>query len=229
MTKVVCVGCSWTDGFGDHEVENTYPYIIKENFPDWEVFNLGLRGCNNYFINIILERAIERIRPDFVIHQVTNWNRWMYYDLEYYVDLFLQDTDIPGYYTLDSHRYVKDIAMWTVSCLSHPYPKILSKTEISRRGQLRIDHYNLTSTGLVYELEDMSLYKTEALLKNVPHMMLFWRDNKQCLPSFKRWNRYPCVERDLGFDLVVDEGKHFLKDGNTQLVEKMILPRLMNV
>jgi len=224
--RIVCIGCSWTDGFGDHGPDQTYPHIIKEQNPDWEVYNLGLRGTNNHFINLITAKAIDQLKPDFVIRQVTNFNRGMYYDPYYNIGLHYTITNEPGYYVLDAHRYIENIPMWTISGLSHPYKELLSSQEIRQRNQLWEEYYNVMSNGFSNEIEDAALYKARGLLENTPHMMLFWLDNKISLSSNLLWDTYPCVERDLGFAHIVDDGKHFLREGNQKLVNEILMPEI---
>jgi hypothetical protein len=78
--------------------------------------------------------------------------------------------------------------------------------------------------NFAFELEDSALYKTKALLENIPHVILFWRNRTAKLPGYDLWKTYPCVECDIGFDLVIDNGDHFDSRGNTLVVEQIIEP-----
>jgi len=221
MNKIVCVGCSWTDQLDKNRHKSTYPYIIKQRHPDWTVYNLGVKGANNFFINMMLETAIRELLPDFVIRQVTGWNRWMWFDDNYKCELNFTEVE-EGYFQSDHDKYVEDLVLWTASGLSHPFDNQLTRQELLRRDRLRLEHYSTMPPNFALELEDSALYKTRALLEDIPHLILFWRDNTHKLSGYDLWKTYPCIERDIGFDLVIDAGDHFDSRGNTLLVEQII-------
>ena len=54
----------------------------------------------------------------------------------------------------------------------------------------------------------------------------YWRDLNYQLPNSDWWGKYPCVERDIGFELCVDEGKHFDRTGNTILIDQLLEPEI---
>ena len=222
MSKtVVCVGCSWTDQIQDNTF--TYPYLIKRRHPDWTVYNLGVRGANNVFINMVLEQAIKTLSPDFVIRQVTSWNRWMWHGDDYSCQLRLLEGE-NGYYYSDVAAYANEVVLWTTSGLAHPFKDQFDQQELQWRNQMRSQHYDSMPLNLALELEDAALHKSRSLLADIPHLMLFWRDNSAKLPGANIWQGYPCVERDVGFEYVIDDGDHFDYEGNALLLEKIIEP-----
>jgi hypothetical protein len=213
MIKVVCVGCSWTDGFEEFSYKETYPHIIKERHPDWKVYNLGLRGANNFFINMVLEQALRDIEPDFVVRQVTTWNRWMTYDDR--IQLHYDELE-PGYWHSNLDAYSNTV-MWTAGSLCHP-----NYYDAKYYDKIRQHHYEHMPEQFSLELEEAALTKTEKLLRDTPHTLLFWKDNTSKLANPDWWKYYPCIERDIGFSDAVDSGKHFLRDGNTKVADLLI-------
>ena len=214
MTKILCIGCSCTEGFAEHSYKETYPYIIKERHPDWGVYNLGLRGANNHFINIVLEQAIREIQPDYVVRQVTTWHRWMTYDDR--INLHYDCLE-PGYWHSNLDAYGREAALWTASSLSHPIYNDAKYYE-----KVRVFHYENMPMQFSFELEEAALTKTERLLETIPHTLLFWKDKTFKLPNPDWWQHHPCVEREIGFDDMVDEGKHFLKTGNDKVADLLL-------
>jgi hypothetical protein len=222
--KIVCVGCSWTDQLALGDYHTTYPYLLKQRHTQAEVYNLGIRGANNFLINMVLTSAIKSLNPDFVVRQVTSWNRWMWLPDRFQFDLRLAEME-PGYFHLDVESYAHDLVLWTAGSLAHPFQDITA-TQLHDREQRRIRHYDDMSLSLDFELEDSALYKTSALLNNIDHVMLFWRNNTSKLPSYNKWQQYPCVERDVGFSHSIDSGDHFGVEGNQAVIDQIIQPVL---
>ena len=59
--KVVCVGCSFTDGLLQYQTKHngTYPYILGRLLPEATIYNLGHKGSDNLFSLIMIEQAIK--------------------------------------------------------------------------------------------------------------------------------------------------------------------------
>lgn len=225
MTKIVCVGCSWTGLFSLNTQEVTYPGLIKEQNPDFEVYNLGIGGANNFFINIVLEQAIEKLKPDYVVRQVTEWNRWMTYEAK--VKLKFVEFK-PGYFQSDVKWYGHNVALWTPgSCrdwsgaMAHP-----NYQDVEYYDNIRLNHYKYMPDQFALELEEASLTKTEKLLQNIPHTILFWKNNTSRLANTAWWTKYPSVQRDIGFHNSVDDGDHFLREGNIEVLDQLINPEM---
>lgn len=81
MTKILCIGCSWTYG-SDVESNQTYPFFLEQYLNKKNhsvtVFNGGLQGADLNLSTISLFRLEELINPDIVIFQITTADRMLF-------------------------------------------------------------------------------------------------------------------------------------------------------
>jgi hypothetical protein len=71
---IVCVGCSWTYGYGV-EADQTYPAHLQNILSDYTVINAGHCGVDIDYAIFSAVRLIEEYNPCFVIFQMTTLDR----------------------------------------------------------------------------------------------------------------------------------------------------------
>lgn len=81
MTKILCVGCSWTYG-SRLESNQTYPFFLEqylnERSHSVSVFNGGLQAADLNLSIMTLFRLEELINPDIVVFQITTADRSLF-------------------------------------------------------------------------------------------------------------------------------------------------------
>lgn len=218
--KILCVGCSWTEETGTTGEEETYPWLLRERFPRADVYNFGLRGANNVFINMILRMALRDIQPDYTIRQVTGFARGMAAP-EAIPLKFKQVAD--RYWILDRAYYFHNIVFWTAANISH-----IGWEDVYSLKEKRA-FFNNFIDGTHYEyklrIDEGALLLSNHLLKDCAHTTMFWKDDREKLLSQELWHDAIAVETDIGFEHAIDEGAHFDRVGNT-LVADMLQPRI---
>lgn len=80
LPNILCLGCSFTEGIGNRE-EDSWVSIIKNSFPQYNVYNLGAGGGSNDTIARILTNVVSLFRPDHVFILWTIANRFESYHI----------------------------------------------------------------------------------------------------------------------------------------------------
>tara|TARA_B100000029_G_scaffold158723_2_gene154191 strand:- start:135 stop:935 length:801 start_codon:yes stop_codon:yes gene_type:complete len=75
--KIACIGCSWTEGERlPYEKTISYPEalynLLSQTMPDISVYNCGIGGTSAKLHKILYTWVIKQIKPDFIIHQITD-------------------------------------------------------------------------------------------------------------------------------------------------------------
>jgi hypothetical protein len=78
LPTILCLGCSFTEGIGNKE-EDTWVSIIKNSFPQYNVYNLGVGGASNDTIARILTNVVSLFNPEHVFILWTHFNRFESY------------------------------------------------------------------------------------------------------------------------------------------------------
>lgn len=216
--KVVCVGCSFTNGPSGSGIAGTYPHHIKSFFKSATVYNLGIGGSSNIMSNIILEKAIEEIVPDFVVRQVTLKERFMM--LQDKNSFTINENIIKledNYYLLNDNNIRKHVAYWSSSKIYY------TGLEYSIKDLEKIQKffYKNFSDAMIQELHESILSKTEVLLKNIPHVIFSWR-------KLDSTGKYKSVEEMVGFERenLSDLAGHFNTIGNKKIFDNIIKPEM---
>ena len=118
--KIVCVGCSFTDGMlpGIMSYKDTYPYKLLQYFPKATVYNLGISGGSNYLTYRVMDQAIRYYLPQIVVRQVSPSIRFFAYNMEKKLEnksLVNYAEKKPGknYYLMDKNTYKEDFQIFT--------------------------------------------------------------------------------------------------------------------
>jgi len=225
--KIVCVGCSWTCGVvaANPLEQDTYPHIIKEHYPEAEVFNLGLSGGSNFLISMILDWALLNIKPDIVVRQYSSCHRWQMSKVDKL--RYVRYNEVaPNYHKLDIKSISEQFVSWTANKVSYPNHH---KYEYSEKelDQMYRDFNERTSFETSQHLEEALFFRTQAQLQGVPNVQFFWRQNYHRSVMAKHFLHIPAVISQPWHDeCTVDKGGHFGRKGNELLFEHIINPEL---
>lgn len=225
--KIVCVGCSWTDSVLhiSPDETHTYPHIIKEHYPESEVYNFGLSGGSNALISVILDWVLENIKPDVVIRQYSSWNRWQYCKNEKALEYIRYDEMEPGYFKLERKSISEQFISWTANKVSFPehHKHEYSQKEMDNMHRTFCNH---NTFEMVTYMEEAIYFRTQAQLQNVNNIQFFWRDYSKARLS-NHWSHLPVIQNQPWHDdHTIDEGGHFGRSGNELLFENIINPEL---
>lgn len=217
--KVVCVGCSFTNGHtGSRAPYGSYPHIIKENVKGSIVYNLGIGGGSNIMSNMILESAINQIKPDFVVRQITLKERFAVTKKEKNIDLLDMLSPYGNDYFLINENKIRNIFAYWSSRKTYHTGTDYTPTELAKTQKF---FYNMFTDTMIDELHDSIISKTEKMLSSIPHVVFSWRE-------LDTLGKYPSVETTIGFEKenLSDFDGHFNIAGNTKLFEKIIKPEI---
>ncbi len=83
MTKIACIGCSWTEGIAvdgqlmDHQ--DTYPYLLskylRENAKNNVMYNAGRSAAGTEYYHLVTDYLIKKFNPDIFVIQFTTHDR----------------------------------------------------------------------------------------------------------------------------------------------------------
>ena len=80
IPKILCLGCSHTEGVG-LKIEDVWISHIKQNFPNHEVYNLGLGGGSADTVARILTNTVSVFNPQIVFifwPSISRYETWQY-------------------------------------------------------------------------------------------------------------------------------------------------------
>lgn len=218
--KIVCVGCSYTDGWVDGimSYKDTYPYKLLQYFPNATVYNLGIGGGSNYLTYRFMDQAIDYYKPDIVVRQITTQNRFFAYNMEKKLEnkaLVKHAVEKPGenYYLINRNTFKKDCQIFTLSTIGKGRLYNSSTSEKIHKMFFKYIH-----PDIFYEQDKAFLLAGDAVLNNFKgrHVTFSWFERDRHLNN-------PCIEDTIKFknEYVLDEGYHFTPAGNEVLAKNV--------
>lgn len=218
--KILCVGCSFTDGVVDKQplYQQTYPYILSKELQDCTVYNLGHKASDNLFSYIVISQAIQKIKPDIILRQITSPQRFFMYKVDEVVNLIDFVINIEdNYNSIDKKKlqHFADFHTPTTSAgkLHKPHTQ----------NHIRDWNYKFYNQNLFGYQSDAYLRAGDELMKenNITNITFSWFSHnkyKECLS----------IEELVGLknEYFCDPQGHFNFEGNTLVaknIKQMIL------
>jgi hypothetical protein len=239
MKTVACVGCSWTYGY-DLEKEDTYPAILSDRLRYTRVINAGHCGADIDYAIYSATQLIEKQEIDIVLFQLTT------------LDRLTLGTD--GYDNFINDRYVdrrkEDIYSVDDRLLGigdNIKTKIALGSYINQDKSREHKESNVHSTEKEYAtfiklLYENVVFSNYSFYKIRNNLKLFdsYAKSKNCRVYYFRWLESTpisvlcenlsytetSVESFINSSFYIDNGYHLDKNGNTELVDKFIIPML---
>ena len=213
--KVVCVGCSFTDGLLQYQTKHhgTYPYILGRLLPEATIYNLGHKGSDNLFSLIMIEQAIKEIQPDVIVRQVASPQRFFIVKPDINVNFFeFVKNIVLNYNALDKKKLQHFINFFT------PTTGVGKLYDEKTQDNLRNMHFR-------YHNLMLSQYQTDAYL-NYGDILMEQNKIKNVTFSWLKNNKYKdCVsiEETIGFNenYLCDPQGHFNAEGNALVAEQV--------
>lgn len=211
--KILCVGCSFTDGWvtGIKDVTETYPYFLKTRIDkkNVEVMNLGVGGFSNIWIYKTMKDAIKNYQPDIVVRQITTPLRFGVYDVNKKWNLaqnrYVEEWE-PGF------KYLLRWPLYEDSNIFTPTTKLGGLYNKKQAEKIHKHHFAYTNPDIMMELNEAVLHAGDATLEGIKSFTFSW---------FERdvWKGCPSVETEIAFPkrYLVDAAGHFNKTGNIVL------------
>lgn len=217
--KIVCVGCSYTDGHvtGIHTHKDTYPYQLQQLIPNSKVFNLGIGGGSNFLAYRLMERAIYEIKPDIIIRQITTPYRHQYVNtnIEFENNLFDWITGMDKRYWVMHRKYYNPHLCIFTSTTNGIQSKLYNERT---RQKLHTSYYKHTHHEVMEQYDRAFLLAGDVILDNVgiDNITFSWFNNN-------KHNNCTSIEETLGFPdtFILDKGMHMNGKGN-KLVAKLV-------
>lgn len=217
--KIVCVGCSFTDGLvGNLSHTDTYPYQLSLLIPNSIVYNLGVGAASNFFAYQVIKTAIEKIKPDIIIRQLTRDARFHVYnhDIEKLdiTNYITQLTD--NYFFVDRPKLLQDSNFFTISTSTGKLYNLKLANTIHRY------YFKYFHNQDIYELNKAVLLAGDHYLKDQRSLTFSWMTRDT-------YNDFWSVEDTIGFNkkYCYDTANHFNKTGNEQ-VAKYVFKHLID-
>lgn len=209
--KIVCVGCSFTDGVVTEQpsYKHTYPYLLYKSFNNSTVYNLGVGSFSNFWIYKMMKDAIREINPDIIIRQITTPYRNGVYDVNKKWNLTQYIRHMEGsYLCLNKHDLYNDSLFLTPSA---PKGKLYDN---KIKQKIYNNFYKFTCPDIMLEMNEAVLLAGDQLLENKNSLTFSWfaKDaRKDCLS----------IEKEIGFDqrYFCDPAGHFNAEGNEKVSE----------
>ena len=206
--KIVCVGCSFTDGrvTGIKSVDELYPYSLQQLLPGYTVYNLGFQSASQFFIYKMMKDAIEQLNPDIIIRQITPPYRSFMYNTDKKLNLMEHvKEEAPNYFSVDRGIY-NDVRMFNYSST---IGNLYSERE-ARRSHAA--YYKTTHPDIMFEQSEAFLLAGNKLLEGQKSITFSFLNSSTYLD-------YPSIENVVGFnnDYLVDAAGHFNNIGNRKL------------
>lgn len=218
--KIVCVGCSFTDGvvIGQPSYKHTYPYLLYESLSKCTVYNLGHKHSDNLFSYIVIKQAIEVLQPDIIIRQITSPQRVFQYKVDKKVwifDYIRQNED--NYFTIDRGILSPNVHFFSSTGST-------GRLFLGKQDKVRKYYYKHANENLMGYQSDAYLHAGDLLMQknNVRNVTFSWFNSNI-------HNGCKSIENLVGFDkkYFCDEQGHFNKQGNL-LVAKQIKKMIEN-
>lgn len=150
--SIVCFGCSYTQGVGDKDFEENWPYFLSQMMKNETVVNMAKAGSSLLHAVYTLEYIQKNnLKPKFIFFQVTNPYRLTLRQKEITVDDFVKIND--NFYMIDS-----DIKTCTPATSYYKW----DRKYYNFRGQ----------EDVLWKTEQLSLLiYAKSILKNHPHFL----------------------------------------------------------
>lgn len=239
MKTIGCVGCSWTYGY-DLERDNTYPAILSNYLKDTRVINAGHCGADIDYAIYSSTKLIDQYNLDIILFQLTTLDRLTIGTDGY--DNFINDRFVDG---RAEDVYAIDDRLLGIG--DNVKTKIALGSYINEDSSREYRESKIKSSENDYKiflkvLYENVIYSNYSFYKIKNNLKIFdsFAKSKNCKVYYFRWLKStPSSLMSEGFDYVdqpvesvidkllyIDNGYHLGKEGNTQLVEKFILPML---
>jgi hypothetical protein len=205
MSKVVCVGCSFTAGTKPNNPN--WVRSLSKLHPEHEFHNLALAGSSLLYSIWILEEFLKYNKPDLIIFQITNEGR-----LTYYKD---DDIDRRGTFSFMNSEGNYNYIFFPYNLVSCVHYGTLGKDRscghplIDEQQQIAKLYYTHLSRKKIFEVEHRALVTHVKKISDVCFYHNDREDNDTDIIS---------IEKSLGTtrfrSFVEDDGDHFGQSGS---------------
>ena len=222
--KIVCVGCSYTYGLVTRQPDytKTYPYYLSKMFPNAEVYNLGIGAAGNMLIDIILEYAINSIKPNFVVRQITYPNRFFTFKKDprnVGIENFIRQRE-KNYYDFYPQSLQKHFFYWTAKALVHSG----SDYTFNQQKKIRKQFFANYPKEIIQYLSDTAVTNSEVQLKDIPNFFFNWNNDG-------KYKKFDTIENVIGHneENIHDKSNHYNATGNKKVAEYIRTQGMSNV
>lgn len=205
--NIGCFGCSYTN-LSVGKITEQYPHILRDVIPSANVYNFGIEAASNLQIATIVENIIQKIKLDFIIVQITHPLRFFNYTSQHKIDYSQYISKLKKRYNVfDKELLISDhnFDLITPSSSEDVYIKFL---------------YGKMNKFVLQEIDNSSIIRMQKQIQHIPHYIYSHHGDDDL--------QLPNVKNTVGFkhEYLKDEGAHFNVQGNTAIVEKMLLPEI---
>lgn len=255
MDNIICVGCSWTYGYGLKSKETYCSFLEKVSSP-YQIINAGHCGADINYSIFSATKLIEKYRPKIVIFQLTSFDR-ITLGTDGFNNFLNNDFNFKNqsscYYDETDDNNIRLIGINDGIKTKYTQGSYIA-TEKDRIKELKFSGIKKTNSekyknfldvlfeNVIYSdyeidkvMNNLFLFKNYLKYKNIKSLWFFWLPNpdKEYFKIFLQNESY--IEMSVfewleskypENNFFIDNGFHISEKGNKILAEEYLLPYL---